>query len=103
MSSEKQRDILGGMMVLGSGASGAGCFTVVLVIGAIFLGQWLDQKLGTEPWLLLILLFISIALSLIMMVRSALTAARTAQAQYAARKRHDSGALEEPTDTHDFS
>lgn len=89
-------------MVLGSGATGAGCLTVILIIGAVFLGQWLDRWLGTEPWLLLTLLFISIPLSLFMMIRSALLAARTAQAQYAARHR-SGGASQEPTDTHNLS
>lgn len=106
-SSDNQRDTLGGLMVLGSGASGAGCLTIILILGAIFLGQQLDRWFGTEPWLLLTLLLISIPLSLFMMVRSALSAARTAEYQYAARQRmrrlDDDRAPDETTDTQDLS
>lgn len=78
---------IGGLVALGTSVTGTGCMTAILLIGAIFLGRQLDMWLGTAPWFLLVLLLISIPLSLFMMVRSALSAARTAQEQYERRQR----------------
>lgn len=87
MKSDDGRDSLGGLVALGTGVSGTGCLTPILLIAAILIGRQLDRWLGTEPWLLLTLILVSIPLSLFMMVRSALSAARTAQEQYAERQR----------------
>lgn len=37
--------------------------TLVIVIGLVALGHWLDQKFETKPWLLIISLIISFPLS----------------------------------------
>jgi ATP synthase protein I len=34
---------------------------VVFVVGGLLLGQWLDGKLGTAPWLLLLCLLLGLA------------------------------------------
>lgn len=89
MGPEQEKNNLGGLLVLGSGATGAGCTTIILLLGAIFVGQWLDRLLGTEPWLLLTLILAAIPLSLFMMVSSALAATRSAQT-------HQAGSSDEP-------
>lgn len=51
-----------------------GCLTLVILLGAIFLGMWLDDRLGTDPWFTLGLAIGSIPVTLIAMlwvVRSA--------------------------------
>jgi len=41
-----------------------GCLTVALILGAVFLGVWLDRALGTKPAFTLLMLFGSMPLSL---------------------------------------
>jgi hypothetical protein len=62
------------MVALGSGAGAAGCLTPVLIFGAILLGRQLDRLFGTEPVILLALIFLSIPLSLYLAARAALDA-----------------------------
>lgn len=54
----------------GSGA-GLGVQFVVTILIFLFLGQWLDRKLGTTPWLLLGGVLLGAALGMWMMIRSA--------------------------------
>lgn len=46
-------------------AGGAGCFTLVVVMGAVFLGLWLDQRFTTRPLLTIILVILSIPVSVV--------------------------------------
>jgi len=46
----------------------AGCLTVLLTLGALFLGLWLDGQLGTKPMLTLALVLTSIPVGLIFLV-----------------------------------
>lgn len=55
-------------------AGQSGCLTVVLVIGSLILGLWLDNVLGTEPAFTLVLTLVSIPLSLVLMVTMVLGA-----------------------------
>lgn len=48
---------------------GIGTQIVALVIGGLFGGQYLDDKLGTEPWLLLLGILLGCALGFYNMVR----------------------------------
>ena len=41
--------------------SSIGIALVLAIFGCFFLGRWLDQKLGTEPYLTLLFLLIGIA------------------------------------------
>lgn len=45
-----------------------GCLTVVILLGAVFGGMWLDGHFGTKPTWTIILLLISIPVSVIAMV-----------------------------------
>jgi MFS-type transporter involved in bile tolerance (Atg22 family) len=46
----------------------AGCLTVVLTLGALLLGLWLDGQFGTKPMFTLTLVLASIPLGLIFLV-----------------------------------
>jgi hypothetical protein len=78
MNDNSQGSPLQGLIVSG-GAGGTGCIVPFMIVLAIIIGRQLDRWLGTEPWILLGLILVSIPLSLGLMVRSALSAAREAQ------------------------
>lgn len=68
--------------MLGSSATGIGCLTPLFVGGAIFLGRWLDAALGTHPYILLSLILMSIPLSLLVIVRTAVESSRIEAARF---------------------
>lgn len=41
-----------------------GCITLLIVVGAVFLGLWLDSLWGTKPWALVVSVVLSIPASL---------------------------------------
>ena len=45
-----------------------GCLTLVIVLGAVFLGLWLDSRLGTRPWWTIGLVLGSIPISVVVML-----------------------------------
>lgn len=53
-----------------------GCMAVVITLGALILGLWLDGLLHTSPWLTIILLLVSMPFSVFVVFRFALRAAR---------------------------
>ncbi len=63
---------------LAEAAAQIGCLTVVVILLALGAGLWLDSRLGTKPWFTLGLVLASIPVSLYMVVRLALSAARRA-------------------------
>lgn len=62
---------LKGIKQLGGGAAGIGCMAPLIIIGAIFFGRWLDTLLGTEPWLLLVMILVSLPLMILLIIRLA--------------------------------
>lgn len=50
---------------------GLGVQFVVTILVCLFIGQWLDRKLGTTPWLLLAGVLLGAALGFWMMLRVA--------------------------------
>jgi F0F1-type ATP synthase assembly protein I len=61
----------------GSGAlAGVGVQFAVTILVCLFIGQWLDRKLGTTPWLLLSGVLLGAALGIWMMLRMARDAER---------------------------
>jgi F0F1-type ATP synthase assembly protein I len=62
-------------LALAGMVSQVGCVTVVVVVGALLLGLWLDSVLGTRPVLTIVLLLLSIPVSLYSLVRIALSTA----------------------------
>ncbi len=65
--------------LIAEGMAQIGCFTLVVILGALALGLWLDGRLGTRPWFTLGLMLASIPVSLAALVRVALATARRAQ------------------------
>jgi ATP synthase protein I len=49
--------------------AGVGLQMAVCIVGGLYLGQWLDRKLGTAPWLLMIGVFGGAGLSFYSMYR----------------------------------
>jgi MFS-type transporter involved in bile tolerance (Atg22 family) len=48
-------------------AGQVGCLTLVIVLGAVFGGLWLDARFQTRPMITLILVIASIPISLVLM------------------------------------
>ena len=55
----------------GSAMAGLGVQFVVTILIFLFIGQWLDRKLGTTPWMLLTGVLLGAALGFWMMLRVA--------------------------------
>ncbi|MBC7226358.1 MAG: AtpZ/AtpI family protein [Thermoflexales bacterium] len=83
---------------LAEAAAQIGCLTVVVILLALGAGLWLDNRLGTRPWFTLGLVLASIPVSLYLVVRLALSAARRAyppgEQGREAEKQGDGGAEE---------
>jgi F0F1-type ATP synthase assembly protein I len=66
--------------------AGLGFQFAASIIAFVFLGQWLDRKLGTEPWLLMAGVFVGAGASFYAMYRKLMAAqAREEAARKAAR------------------
>lgn len=59
-------------MAFAAMAGQAGCASVIVIIGALFLGIWLDGVFDTRPALTLALVLTSVPVSLVLMVYMAL-------------------------------
>lgn len=46
-----------------------GCLTLAIVLGALFGGLWLDNQLGTRPWITLGLILLSVPLTFALVLR----------------------------------
>jgi len=55
-------------LTLASIAAQVGCLTLIIILGAVFLGLWLDSRLGTRPWWTIGLVLGSIPISLVVML-----------------------------------
>jgi F0F1-type ATP synthase assembly protein I len=64
---------------------------VVAVLGGLYLGQWLDRKLGTAPWLLIIGVFVGAGASFYSMYTKLMAAQAREDAARAARKAAQGG------------
>jgi hypothetical protein len=71
--------IYGRNLILASVAGQVGCTTVVLLVGALLLGLWLDSLIGIKGLCTITLLLLSVPLSLTLVLRMALRAARAIQ------------------------
>ena len=58
----------------GAEFAGIGLQFVVSMLGGLYAGQWLDRKLGTAPWLLIIGVFTGAGLSFYSMYRKLMAA-----------------------------
>ena len=63
-------------MFAGAGFELAGC-----ILLGLFAGQWIDKRLATAPWLLILGVFIGAAAGIFNMYRTLTTAERRARSQ----------------------
>ncbi len=75
MNEERRPSTLRSLALAGV-AGQAGCLTVVIIIGALLLGIWLDSRFETGYIFTLLGIVLGIPISLVIMVQSTLSAAR---------------------------
>ncbi len=66
--------------------AGVGIQFAVSIIGSVFLGQWLDRKLGTAPWLLYLGVSLGAGLGFYSMYRKLMAAQARDEAAAKARR-----------------
>lgn len=66
--------------------AGHGLTFVIAILGGLYLGQWLDRKLGTAPWLLIVGVFVGAGASFYGMYSKLMAAQAREDAARAARK-----------------
>ena len=66
--------------------AGLGLQFVIAILGGLYAGQWLDRKLGTAPWLLIIGVFTGAGLSFYSMYTKLMKAQARDDAARAARR-----------------
>src|SRR5215207_9996952 len=72
--------------------AGVGLQFAVSILVFLYLGQWLDRKLGTAPWLLIIGVFLGAGASFYSMYRKLMAAQARDEAARRARKAPPGGA-----------
>lgn len=72
--------------------AGVGLQFAVSILVFLYLGQWLDRKLGTAPWLLIIGVFLGAGASFYSMYRKLMAAQARDEAARQARKTPPDGA-----------
>ncbi len=65
-SDPNRKNILNTLLIVMIGQ--VGCLTLVVILGSVFLGLWLDNTFGTKPVITLVLLFAGIPLSVLLML-----------------------------------
>jgi F0F1-type ATP synthase assembly protein I len=66
--------------------AGHGLTFVAATLGGLYLGQWLDRRLGTAPWLLIVGVFLGAAASFYSMYTKLMAAQAREDAARAARR-----------------
>ncbi len=66
--------------VIAEGVAQIGFVIVVIILAALGLGLWMDSHFGTRPWFTLGLVLASIPVSLVVLVRVAMSVAMRAAA-----------------------
>ena len=66
--------------------AGLGLAFAICTVGGLYLGQWLDRKLSTAPWMLLIGVFVGAGGSFYSMYRKLMAAQAREDATKAARR-----------------
>ena len=66
-----------------------GCVTVVIVVGALLIGVWMDSVFNTRPVFIVVFLLLSIPVSLYSLVRVALSTAAQLQAEIKTEERRE--------------
>jgi F0F1-type ATP synthase assembly protein I len=69
--------------------AGLGLQFVIAMLGGLYAGQWLDRKLGSAPWFLLIGVFTGAGLSFYSMYRKLMAAQAAEEAARKAKREGD--------------
>lgn len=80
MSSNRPEGVVKNLALAGM-LSQVGCVTVVIVVGALLGGLWLDSLLNTRPLFTVLFLLLSIPVSVYSLVRVALSTAAQFQSE----------------------
>ena len=91
MSSNRPESVAKNLALAGM-LSQVGCVTVVIVIGALLLGLWVDSIFDTRPVFIVVFLLLSIPVSLYSLVRVALSTAAQFQSEIKNEKGKEGGA-----------
>jgi ATP synthase protein I len=70
----------------GAEFAGIGLQFAISILGGVYAGQWLDKKLGSAPWLLIIGVFLGAGLSFYSMYRKLMAAQAREDAAMKARR-----------------
>ena len=65
-SEQKGRKILSTLLIVMVGQ--VGCLTLIIILGSVFGGLWLDNTFGTKPVFTLVLLLAGIPISVLVML-----------------------------------
>ncbi len=88
MSSNRPEGIAKNLALAGM-LSQVGCVTVVIVVGALLLGLWVDSIFKTRPVFIVVFLLLSIPVSLYSLVRVALSTAAQFQNEVKSEERKE--------------
>ncbi len=86
MSSNRPKGVAQNL-ALAAMLSQIGCVTVVIVIGALLLGLWVDNQFHTKPVFTILLLLLSIPINVYSLVRVALKTAAQFQSDMKEEKK----------------
>jgi F0F1-type ATP synthase assembly protein I len=69
--------------------AGAGFQFTATVLGGVFAGIWLDKKLGTSPWLTIVLVFLGAAIGFYSLYRNLMKGQRLGDRRQPGERRED--------------
>ena len=69
--------------------AGAGFQFTAAVLGGVFAGIWLDKKLGTSPWLTIVLVFLGAAIGFYSLYRNLMKGQRLGDRRHQGERRED--------------
>jgi F0F1-type ATP synthase assembly protein I len=76
-------------MTGGREVAGAGFQFTLMVVLSVFAGIWIDRRLGTSPWLLIVLVFVGAALGFYSLYRNLMKGQRLGDRRQTGERRED--------------
>ena len=76
-------------MTGGKEVAGAGFQFAVVVVLSVLAGIWIDEKLGTSPWILIVLVFLGAALGFYSLYRNLMKGQRLGDRRKNGERRED--------------
>jgi F0F1-type ATP synthase assembly protein I len=74
-------------MTGGKEVAGAGFQFAAMVVASVYAGNWLDMKLGTSPWLLIVFVFLGAALGFYSLYRNLMKGQRLGDRRHSGDRR----------------